>query len=127
MTIEVPKATDGSISGHVGSPDGKPFIVHPWVQIVSVDDDRYRLVYVDADGNFEERGVEPGRYLVGLGIRAGSGYFSDVPTPIYFPGVRTKDRAAVIQLRPAENRTRVDFQLPIEDVLKPLGQATSKH
>ena len=119
--------TDGSISGHIGSPDGKPFTVHPWVQIVSVDDERYMSAYVDADGYFEARGVEPGRYLVGLGIRAGTGYFSDVPSPIYYPGVRTQEQAAIIQLRPAEKRTHVDFQLPIEDVLKPLGQATSKH
>ena len=126
LTIEVPKVTDGSISGHVVSPDGKPFTVHPWVQIVSLDDERYMSAYVDADGNFEARGVEPGRYLVGLGIRAGSGYFSDVPTPIYYPGVRTKDQAAIIQLRPAEKRAHIDFQLPVEDVLKPLGQGTSK-
>jgi hypothetical protein len=127
ITIELPKATDGSISGHVGSPDGKPFIVHPWVQIVSADSDQYKLAYVDANGNFEARGLEPGRYLVGLGIRPGSGYFSDVPSPIYYPGVRNKEQAAIIDLRPAEKRTQIDFQLPIEDVLKPLGQATSKH
>jgi hypothetical protein len=28
---------DGIISGNVGSPDGRPFTVYPWVQIVSVD------------------------------------------------------------------------------------------
>jgi hypothetical protein len=124
LTLALPKETDGSISGHIGLPDGKPFIVHPWVQIVSLDGDRYMSAYVDADGNFEARGVEPGRYLVGLGIRAGSGYFSDVPSPIYYPGVPTKEQASIIQLGPAEKRTHIDFQLPIEDVLKPLGQTT---
>jgi len=117
--------TDGTISGNVGSPDGKPFTVHPWVQIVSVDSDFFRSAYVDAKGNFEAKGFKPGRYVVGLGIRAGTGYFSDVPTPIYFPGVRTKEQATIIELRPGEKRTNVDFQLPIEDVLKPLGHATS--
>jgi hypothetical protein len=117
--------TDGIISGHVGSPDGKPFVVHPWVQIVSVDDHRFTSAYVDANGNFEARGVEPGRYLVGLGIRAGTGPFSDVPTPVYYPDVRTKEQAAIIQLGPAEKRANIDFKLPPEDVLKPLGRATS--
>lgn len=117
--------TDGIISGHVGPPDGKPFTVHPWVQIVSVDSELFTSAYVDAKGYFEARGVKPGRYVVGLGIRAGTGYFSDVPTPVYYPGVRTKEQATIIELRPGEKRTNIDFQLPIEDVLKPLGHATS--
>jgi hypothetical protein len=33
--------SDGTISGHLGSPDGKPYTVHPWVQIVSVDSDLF--------------------------------------------------------------------------------------
>jgi hypothetical protein len=116
---------DGIISGHLGSPDGKPFTVHPWVQIVSVDSELFRNTYVDAEGNFEAKGVKPGRYVVGLGIRAGTGYFSDVPTPVYYPGVRTKEEATTIELRPNEKRTNVDFQLPPEDVLKPLQPAKS--
>jgi hypothetical protein len=127
LILEVPKETDGSISGRIGSPDGKPFIVHPWVQIISPDDDRYMSgADVDADGNFEAKGLEPGRYLVGLGIRPGSGPQSDLPSPVYYPGVSTKEQAAIIQLHPAERRSHVDFQLPIEDVLKPFGQAAPK-
>src|ERR1700685_1352650 len=63
---------------------------------------------------------------IGLGIRAGSDYFSDVPSPIYYPGVPSKEQATIVELRPAEKRTHIDFQLPPEDVLKPLGQAPSK-
>jgi hypothetical protein len=121
FTLEI----DGIISGHVRSPDGKPFIVHPWVQIVSVDDDGFTSAYVDANGYFEARGVQPGRYIVGLGIRSGMGYFSDVPTPVYYPDVRTKEQATIIHLGRAEKRANIDFQLPQEDVLKPLGPATS--
>lgn len=117
--------TDGIISGHLGSPDGKPFTVHPWVQIVSVDSELFRNTYVDAEGNFEAKGFKPGRYVVGLGIQAGTGYFSDVPTPVYYPGVRTKEEATIIELRPNEKRTNIDFQLPPEDVLKPLQPAKS--
>ncbi|HKT87177.1 MAG TPA: carboxypeptidase-like regulatory domain-containing protein [Candidatus Sulfotelmatobacter sp.] len=112
-------ATDGVISGHVGSPDGKPFTVHPWVQIVSVDANRFMSAYVDANGYFEARGVEPGRYIVGLGIQSRTGAPS-LPSPVYYPGVRTKEQATIIQLGRAEKRTGIDFQLPPGDVLKPL-------
>ncbi len=124
LTAIKPK-TDGTISGHVGSPDGKPFTVHPWVQIVSVDSQLFTSAYVDAKGYFEAKDVKPGRYVVGLGIRPGTGYFSDMPIPVYYPGVRTKEEATIIELRPSEKRTNVDFQLPPEDVLKPLVPARS--
>jgi hypothetical protein len=117
--------TNGIISGHVGSPDGKPFTVHPWVQIVSIDSELFRNTYVDSEGNFEAKDVRPGRYVVGLGIRSGTGYFSDVPTAVYYPGVRTKDQATIIELHLNEKRTNVDFQLPPEDVLKPLRPRNS--
>jgi hypothetical protein len=110
--------TDGIISGHVGNPENKPFLIHPWVQIVSLDDQRFDSAYVDAEGNFEARGVEPGRYVVGLGIQAGTGYFNDLPIPVYYPGVRTKEEATIIQLGRAEKRTNVNFDLPAEDVAK---------
>lgn len=118
ITAIKPK-TDGIISGHLQSPNGKPFTVHPWVQIVSVDSEMFMSAYVDAEGNFEAKNVKPGRYVVGLGIRPGTGYFSDVPTPVYYPGVRTKGEATIVDLQPNETRTNIDFQLPPEDVLKP--------
>ncbi len=65
--------------------------------------------------------------MVGLGIQPGTGYLSDVPTPIYYPGVSTKEQAVIIDLRPSEKRTNIDFQLPIEDALKPMGQAATNH
>lgn len=120
LIFALPEKTDGVVSGHIGSPDGKPFVVHPWVQLVSMDDEGFRSAYVDANGDFEVKGVKPGRYLVGVGIKAGTGG-RDVPSPIYYPGVWTKEQASIVDLRPAEKRTHIDFELPIEDVLKPLG------
>jgi hypothetical protein len=79
------------------------------------------------DGYFEAKNVQPGRYVVGLGIQPGTGYFSDVPTPVYYPGVGTKEQAIIIELRPHEKRINVDFQLPVEDVLKPIGRAATHH
>jgi hypothetical protein len=118
---------DGIISGRVGSPGGKPFTIHPWVQILSVDSEEFMSAYVNAKGYFEAKNVKPGRYVVGLGIEPGTGYFSDVPIPVYYPGVRKKDDAIIIELRPNEKRVDVDFQIPPEDVLKPLIPAKSNH
>jgi hypothetical protein len=102
---------DGEISGHVRSGDGKPFKIHPWVEIEAVDGGRNsKSSYLDDHGYFEARGLEPGRYLVGIGIR------SKTNTPewrsrVYYPGVQTRERAIVIQLGKAEKRTNIDFQL----------------
>jgi|HubBroStandDraft_1064217.scaffolds.fasta_scaffold00024_55 hypothetical protein len=130
--------TDGRISGRIGSADGKPFTVHPWVQIVSVDEQWFTSAYVDANGYFEATGLDPGRYLVGIGIRDTShietrsgGYVFTVDTrnsaerkaktPVYYPGVRSEKNATIIQLGRAEKRTHVDFGIPAEDVPEPLG------
>jgi hypothetical protein len=116
--------TDGTVSGHVGYPDGRTITVHPWVQIVSVDSEFFTSAYVDAKGYFEAKKLKPGRYVVGIGIRSGTGGI-EIPLPVYYPGVRAKEQATIIELRPNEKRTDVDFQLPIEDVLKPFRPPTS--
>ena len=130
--------TDGRISGRIGSADGKPFTVHPWVQIVSVDEQRFTSAYVDANGYFEATGLDPGRYLVGIGIRdtdhieTRSGDYvmtvdtrnsagTKAKTPVYYPGVRSEKNATIIQLGRAEKRTHVDFGIPAEDVPESLG------
>ena len=58
---------DGRISGHITSPDGKPFKIHPWVQVMAEDGSHSKSAYVDDEGHYEVRGLEPGRYLIGIG------------------------------------------------------------
>jgi hypothetical protein len=130
--------TDGRISGRIGSADGKPSTVHPWVQIVSLDDERFTSAYVDADGYYEATGLDPGRYVIGIGIRdtdhietRSGNYVITVDTrnsaqrkikiPVFYPGVRSQKNATIIQLGRAEKRTHVDFGIPAEDILGPLG------
>lgn len=101
---------DGRISGHIKSVDGRPFKIHPWVDITSEDGSHSKSAYVDDHGYFEARGLEPDRYLVGVGIQAQS----DTPewrSRIYYPGVGTKEKATVIQLGRAEKRTNIDLKL----------------
>ncbi len=116
--------TKGIISGHIWYPGNRPITVHPRAQIVSVDGDMFTSADVDDNGHFTVKEVKPGRYLVGVGILPGTG-FSDVQIPVYYPGVGTKEQATVIELRSGENRTDINFQLPIEDILKPLGSSKS--
>lgn len=101
---------DGGISGHVTSEDGKPFKIHPWVNITSEDGSHSETAYADEHGYFEVRGLEPDRYLIGVGIQAQP----DTPewrSRVYYPGVRTRDEATVIELGKAEKRTNIDFKL----------------
>ena len=102
---------DGRISGHVSSADGKPPKIHPWVEVETEDGDRFASFYADEQGFFEATGLEPGRYRVGIGMRA------EPATPewrsrVYYPGVQSKEQATVIELGKAEKRRDVDFQLP---------------
>jgi hypothetical protein len=102
---------DGEISGHVKSADGKPFKIHPWVEIKAVDGGRdSKSSYVDDHGYFEARGLEPGRYLVGIGIRAEPNA-PEWQSRVYYPGVQAREKATVITLGKAEKRTNIDFQL----------------
>ena len=118
LTLEVPKETDGGISGRVATPDGRPYVVHRWVDIASVDEPRWITAEIDnKDGYYEARGLEPGRYIVGIGIRSSG--FAPLPVPVYYPGVRSEKNATIIELGPTQKRTHVDFPLPVEDDLRP--------
>lgn len=118
LTLEVPKETDGSISGRVATPDGRPSVVHRQVDIASVDEDRWTAAEIDnKDGHYEARGLKPGRYIVGIGIRSSG--FAPLPVPVYYPGVRSEKNATIIELGRAQKRTDIDFPLPVEDDLRP--------
>ncbi|HEV3042194.1 MAG TPA: carboxypeptidase-like regulatory domain-containing protein [Candidatus Angelobacter sp.] len=102
---------DGQISGHVTTANGKPFKEHPWVEVVSEERGESRSAYVDEEGYFQFNGLRPGRYLVGIGIQADPGT-PEWRSRIYYPGVRTRASAVIIELGHAEKRTDVDLRLP---------------
>jgi len=103
--------TDGRISGQVRAADGKPFIEHPWVNVVSEDGGQGDSTYADDEGHFEARGLEPGRYVVGVGIDAKPNS-AEWRARVYYPGVNSKDEAIVVELGTAERRSGVDFKIP---------------
>src|SRR5215470_2257263 len=103
--------TDGRISGHVRAADGKPLAEQLWVDVVSEDGGRGDSAYVDDEGRFEARGLEPGRYVIGMGINAQPNT-AEWRARVYYPGVRSKDEATVVELGNAERRSGVDFKIP---------------
>jgi hypothetical protein len=103
--------TNGRISGHVRTANGKPLTEHPWVDVVSEDGGRGDSAYVDDEGRFEARGLEPGRYVIGVGINAQPNT-AEWRARVYYPGVRSKDEATVVELGTAERRSGVDFKIP---------------
>ena len=65
----------------------------------------------DEHGYFEFRAVNPGRYLVGIGIAAQPGS-PEWESRVYYPGVRSKEEAVAVGLGEAEKRSDINFQLP---------------
>ncbi len=103
---------DSTISGRVTTADGKP-AKYAQVAIVptSAGGLQFDSAIADEDGYFEIKGVQPGRYLLGVGIQARQGNRL-WRSRVYYPGVRTSDAAVVIELGQAEKRTNINFQLP---------------
>jgi hypothetical protein len=67
---------------------------------------------VDADENgyFEVSGRQPGQYVVGVGLLAPFGG-AEWQSRVYYPGVRRREEAKVIELGEGEQRSDIDFQL----------------
>jgi hypothetical protein len=109
-------STDGQISGHVASADGRPFQQTPWVEVQSDDPHFSKSTPLDDQGYYQLRGLTAGRYLVGIGITAQPDSF-EWRSRIYYPGVHSKQLAATVDLGTNQIRTGIDFsftQPPVE-------------
>jgi hypothetical protein len=108
----------GRISGRVRTVDGKLFKKHPSVQahLISGADANVVSAYVNENGFYEVNGLEPGAYLVGIGIMDRDGD-PIVKARVYYPGVRTRDQALIVELGQAEKRENIDFEML--DPIKP--------
>jgi hypothetical protein len=103
---------DHMISGWVTIPSGKP-AKHVWVAVTpaSSEESEYKSAIVDEHGYFEVKGLQSGRYFVGVGIDAAEGT-REWQSRIYYPGVRNRDLAVAVELGQAEQRTEINFRLP---------------
>lgn len=102
--------TDGKLAGQVTTAKGKP-ASHIKVAIIPISPVRPQFsIVADEQGRFEVTGRQPGSYVVGIGLLAP--YNShEWRTRVYYPGVRTKEQAKIIELGDGEWRTDIDFKL----------------
>jgi hypothetical protein len=101
---------DGSISGRVTTASGQP-AKYAFVEVAPLDGPRWAFAAADEQGYFEVKGLEAGRYFVGIEIQDNKGDLRP-RAKAYYPGVRDKDLAVVITVGPAEKRTHIDFRVP---------------
>jgi hypothetical protein len=110
VDVDFPIRADGGISGSVTTADGKP-ASHAQVAILRVSPSHeYFTVATDERGHFEVRGREPGRYIVGEGVRANT--VMEWQLRVYYPGVFTREQAIPIDLGEGEQRTNINFKMP---------------
>lgn len=111
LAVDFRLLRDGKLAGRVTTAKGKP------AKFISVSITRAdpigapATVVTDETGHFELGGRQPGSYIIGVGLLAP--YEStEWKSRVYYPGVRTKDEATIIQLGEGEWRTDIDFKLP---------------
>lgn len=103
---------DGSISGRVIAADGEPAkFVQVAIVPVSTGNLQFTSAFSDELGRFEVKALHPGRYFVGVGIQPRAGNM-DGQSGIYYPGVRDRNLAVIIDLGRGEKRANLNFQLP---------------
>lgn len=102
---------DGRISGFVRNPDGTPQ-ESVEVEAVSADDadNPGGSAVTNGRGHYEIRGLDVGRYYVGLSIADAI----DGNGALYAPGVKDRKRATTVTLGQADRHAGVDIRVPSE-------------
>ena len=104
---------DGKLGGRVTTADGRP-ASFTMVAIVPISPVRPQFTIVaDENGYFEVSGRQPGQYVVGVGLLAPL-KSAEWQSRVYYPGVRTREEAKVIELGDGEWRTDINFTLPAQ-------------
>jgi len=101
---------DGKLAGRLTTADGRA-ASFARVAIVPISPVHPQFtVEADESGYFEVSGRQPGQYVVGVGLLAPF-VSTEWQSRVYYPGVRTREEAKVIELGEGEQRTNIDFQL----------------
>jgi hypothetical protein len=101
---------DGKLAGRVTMADGRPASFAKVAIVPTSPLHPQFTVDADENGYFEVSGRQPGQYLVGVGLSAPFDS-AEWKSRVYYPGVRTREHAKVIELDVGEWRTDIDFQL----------------
>jgi len=111
LSVNFTMLTDGKLAGRVTTARGEP-ASSVKVAVIPISPVRPQFTVVaDKQGRFEVTGRQPGEYIVGVGLLAPFDS-AEWKSRVYYPGVRTKEQAKVIELRDGEWRTDINFRLP---------------
>jgi|RhiMethySRZTD1v2_1073278.scaffolds.fasta_scaffold199997_2 carboxypeptidase family protein len=114
--IDFPAIYDGSISGRVADPEGKPG-ARAQIEIVRTDEKvssiktQVRSTITDKEGRFVLEGVPPGNYVLGVNITVAPR--KDSPyRPTWYPDAATRPEAKIIKVGPGEKLSGYDLVIP---------------
>jgi hypothetical protein len=114
MWIGFEMEPNGTIAGHITTPDGKSaHYVEVYALTASENGRPFKSAFTDEQGHYEVKGLRPGRYIVGVESDLLAASFSETPMilKLYYPGVPTRQRAIEIDLDKAGSRADIDFQV----------------
>lgn len=109
--------TKNKLSGKVVDDEGKP-VDHIDVEIISIDAKKPNSYLGEeygqtgSDGNFVSYNIPPGLYT--LSVNYGNPPNDESPFPtVFYPGVRDKSQATIIEIKAGEEIKNIEFQLPL--------------
>jgi len=110
LEVDFTLLTNGKLAGRVTTAEGQP-AKSVKVAIIRISPlGAPFTVNTDNRGHFEMTGRQPGKYMIGVGLLApfASGEWK---SRVYYPGVRRKQQAMLIDLAEGEWRTDINFKL----------------
>jgi Carboxypeptidase regulatory-like domain len=108
------------IAGNVTRSDGTP-VPNLGVVLIRSDNSGYVTTQTDPSGKFMFDSQEPGRYVLGLNYPVRADWFDGAgagarvkipPASLFYPGVRDRSNARIIQLASDEKLDTIDFVVP---------------
>ena len=118
--LTISRSPHAHIGGHLRHSDGSPVANAP---VFIMDRGGYNTTKSDSDGYFQSDGMRPGKYVVGLNLPdapawkyggCGGARCEAPPIYLYYPGMRSRSDALVINLAEDEKRDDIDFTIPIQ-------------
>jgi hypothetical protein len=108
------------IAGNVSRSDGTP-VPNLGVVLIRSDNSWYLTTQTDRNGKFMFDSQEPGQYVLGLNYPGRADWFDGggagtgvklPPATLFYPGVRGRSSALIIQLASDEKLDKLDFVVP---------------
>jgi hypothetical protein len=118
--LTLSRSPHGQIAGNVSRSDGTP-VSNLGVVLIRSDDSWYLTTQTDLSGRFMFDSQEPGQYVLGLDYPGRADWFDGggagagvklPPATLFYPGVRDRSSALIIQLASDKKLDKLDFVVP---------------